>query len=174
MILGYLIEKEFKQMMRNLILPVVFILLPVFMMNMVPRIATQEVKNLKYVVIDNDHSPLSRRMVQKISASAYFNLVGNPASYRAAEAYIKSGDADFIVEIAPGFEQDLIREGAANVQISANATNGTKSGLGSSYLSQIITSYAAELREEQGLQAGGGQAAGFSMAPRFLYNLNLD
>ena len=44
--LPYLLTKEFKQMFRNLLLPIVFILLPIAMMNVVPRIATQEVKNL--------------------------------------------------------------------------------------------------------------------------------
>ena len=29
MVLGYLIEKEFKQMMRNIVLPVIFVLLPI-------------------------------------------------------------------------------------------------------------------------------------------------
>ncbi len=34
MILPYLIEKEFKQMMRNIILPIVFIVLPIGMINL--------------------------------------------------------------------------------------------------------------------------------------------
>lgn len=47
MVIRFLLEKEFKQMMRNIILPIVFILLPLAMINMMPRAATQEVKNLK-------------------------------------------------------------------------------------------------------------------------------
>lgn len=44
--LPYLLTKEYKQMFRNWLLPVVFILLPIAMMNVVPLRATQEVKNL--------------------------------------------------------------------------------------------------------------------------------
>lgn len=44
MVIRFLLEKEFKQMMRNIILPIVFILLPIGVINMVPRAATQEVK----------------------------------------------------------------------------------------------------------------------------------
>lgn len=47
MVIRFLLEKEFKQMMRNIILPIVFVLLPIGIINMVPRAATQEVKNLK-------------------------------------------------------------------------------------------------------------------------------
>ena len=56
MVIRFLIEKEFKQMMRNIILPIVFVLLPLGMINIMPRAATQEVKDLKICVIDNDHS----------------------------------------------------------------------------------------------------------------------
>ena len=47
MVIRFLIEKEFKQMMRNVILPVVFVMLPLGMINVIPRAATQEVKNLE-------------------------------------------------------------------------------------------------------------------------------
>ena len=40
--LSYLLVKEFKQMFRNRLLPVVFLVLPIAMMNVVPRIATQD------------------------------------------------------------------------------------------------------------------------------------
>jgi len=51
MVIQFLIEKEFKQMMRNIILPIVFILLPIGMINVMPRAATQEVKDLKISVM---------------------------------------------------------------------------------------------------------------------------
>ena len=169
----FLLAKEFKQMMRNIILPVVFVLLPLFMMNAVPRIATQEIKNLNIVLVDADHSPLSRRLIQKIAASAYFNLVGYGNSYREAEKFIKSGEADLIVEIAPDFERRLVRNEEAAIQVSANATNGTKSGLGSAYVSQIITSYALALREESGMRSTSDLRPP-ATATRFLYNQQLD
>ena len=59
-------------MMRDIILPIVFILLPIGVINMVPRAATQEVKNLKISVIDNDHSSWSSRLIQKAFRLAVF------------------------------------------------------------------------------------------------------
>ncbi|MBO5155608.1 MAG: ABC transporter permease [Prevotella sp.] len=135
-----LIEKEFKQMMRNIILPVVFVLLPVALMNLVPRVATQEVKNLRISVVDNDRSPASRRIVERLAASTYFTLNDYSSSYREAEQYLKSGESDFIVEIAPHYERDMVRDEGGNIMISANAVNGVKAGLGQVYLQQIISS----------------------------------
>ena len=170
----FLLEKEFKQMMRNIILPIVFLLLPIGVINMVPRAATQEVKNLKISVIDNDHSSWSGRLIQKLSASQYFHLSDVSPSYHQAIQSVEAGDADFIIEIEPRFERNLVKEGVSQVMISANAVNGVKAGLGSSYLAQIIADYSAQLREESGLEASAVSMAHYDVAPRYLYNTNLD
>lgn len=174
MVLRYLLEKEFKQMMRNIILPIVFVLLPLLMVNMVPRAATQEVKNLSISVIDNDHSTWSKRLIQKLSASQYFHLSDVSSSSPRALESVEAGKADFIVEIEPHFERNLVRQGVSQVMISANAVNGVKAGLGSSYLVQIIADYSAQLREESGITAQQVTMAHFDVVPRYLFNTTLD
>ena len=161
-------------MMRNIILPIVFVLLPFVMVNMVPRAATQEVKNLKISVVDNDHSTWSARLVQELSASPYFHLDDVSLSYDRALKSMEAGQADFIVEIEPKFERNLVKEGVSHVMVSANAVNGVKAGLGTSYLAQIIADCSAQLREESGLSTVGVSMAHFDVVPRYLYNTQLD
>ncbi len=174
MAIHFLIEKEFKQMMRNIILPIVFILLPIGMINVMPRAATQEVKDLKISVIDNDHSTWSERLIQKLVASTYFTLTDVSSSYKDGLQAMERAQADFIVEIEPDFERKLAREGVSRVMISANAVNGVKAGLGTSYLSQIIVDYSANLREEMGLDARNVKMSHFDVEPRYVYNAELD
>src|SRR5574344_1277068 len=174
MVIRYLLEKEFKQMMRNAILPVVFVLLPIGMITVMPRTATQEVKDLKIIVVDNDRSSWSERLTHKMSASHYFTLTATASSYNKALHSMEAGRADFIIEIEPDFERNLIREGNSHIMISANAVNGVKAGLGSSYLAQIIAGYSAELREENGYSSGNTTLQGFDVVPRYLFNGTLD
>ncbi len=173
MTLFYLIEKEFKQLMRNIILPVIFVVLPLGVINVIPRIASQEVKNLKFSFVDNDHSPISQRLLHKVGASTYFNLVGSYDTHSQAMATIENCDADIIVAVEPGFEKNLINTGVANVSIAANAVNGMKGALGSSYAAQIVADFAADLRSEAGLDATA-TVAGFDVVPRYLFNPTLD
>ncbi|MDL2247787.1 ABC transporter permease, partial [Bacteroides sp. OttesenSCG-928-J23] len=70
----YLIEKEFKQLRRNPFLPKLIVGFTCMMMLVMPFAANQEVKDLNVCIIDHDHSTFSRRLVQKIEASSYFNL----------------------------------------------------------------------------------------------------
>lgn len=175
MILLYLIEKEFKQMMRNIILPIVFILLPVGLVNMVPRVATQEVKNLKVAVVDNDHSTTSRRLIEQIGASTYFTLTDYAATCDHAKESVEDRNAEFIVEIAPNFEKTLANEHRCDIAISANGVNGMKAGLGSSYLSAIIAEGLTQMKVcSPATLPSVGTAALPTITPRYLFNTQLD
>ena len=174
MVLPYLIEKEFKQMMRNIVLPLIYVLLPLSVINVVPRIATQEIKHINFSVVDNDHSPLSERLIHKLSASPNFHLVGNFASYQQASATIDNADADMIIEIEPDFEKKLMVDGLAQVAVATNSVNGMKGSLSTGYVTQILADYSAQLRDEAGLDAGATRTTKFNVEPRYLYNTTLD
>ena len=147
--LKFLIEKEFKQLFRNAFLPKLIFMFPVFMMILLPWAANMEVKNVYLNIVDNDRSPISERLVQKIAASDYFRLNGTSDSYDEAMKSVEEGRADVIMEITPDFERNLMRGETGRILLSANTVNGTKGSLGSSYLSTIINEYAEELRTEQ-------------------------
>ena len=140
----FLIEKEFKQLIRNSFLPRLILLFPCMIMIFMPWAMNLEVRNVSLNIVDNDHSVLSRRLVDKIAASTYFRLTALPDSYDEALRNVEAGDADVILEIPRYFERDCIGGNAAHVLIAANAVNGTKGGLGSTYLSNIVRDYTSE------------------------------
>ena len=72
--LKYLIEKEFKQIVRNSFLPRLIIVMPLMIMLVLPWAADQEIKNVKLSVIDNDHSPDSERLMSPIQTSRRCNV----------------------------------------------------------------------------------------------------
>ena len=73
MVLKYLIEKEFKQMRRNPIIPRLILVFPCMMMILMPWAANLEIKYNNLAVVDLDHSALSRRLVEKVASTDYFN-----------------------------------------------------------------------------------------------------
>ena len=123
MVIRFLLEKEFRQMMRNAVLPRVFIALPLALLAIIPLVATQEVKNLKVGVVDADRSPLSERLVQKLAASDFFVLTGVFASYDDALRDLEQGGGDLILEIGPDFERGLANgeESAVRLELLFNA-----------------------------------------------------
>ena len=168
--LKYLLVKEYKQMFRGWLIPLLFVLVSFALTNVVPRIATQEVSNLNMAVIDNDRSPVSKRLTEKMSASGFFNIRMFCESYTEAYNLMQRGDVDFIVTIESGFEKHLYRDGNAEMMLSVNSVNGMKSGLGNNYLTQIVMQYVKELNEE----AGKSTESSMNIHPRFLFNSQLD
>lgn len=161
-------------MRRNAILPKIFVILPVVMLLIVPYAANQEVKNLSFCVVDNDRSTLSRRLIEQVAASEYFNLAAVTSDYRSAMAYVEEGSADVILEIGHRFGRDLVATGRASVGVSANAVNGVKGALGQAYMMQIIADCSARIREGRGLGVSGVSVAGVDVRPHYLYNETLD
>ncbi|ULQ58505.1 ABC transporter permease [Brucepastera parasyntrophica] len=146
--LKFLLEKEFKVLLRDRLMIGLVIGMPILMMVIFPWVATQEIKNIKISIVDNDRSSYSERLTQKIISGGYFVSAGFPGSYEHALRTIEKGQADMILEIRPEFEKDLIREGASAVMVSANAVNTSKGVLGINYLMEILNDFADELRSE--------------------------
>ena len=167
----FLIEKEFKQIRRNSFVPRILVAMPLAMMLVFPWAANQEIRNVKLSVVDNDHSTWSRRLTEKITASGYFRLTDVSSTFPEAMRSVESGDADIILEIAHNLERDIVNGEPGRVMIAANAVNGTKGTLGTSYLSSILADFAAELRDE-----AGGQAPfpSFGVSAQYKFNPRLD
>ena len=175
--LRFLIEKEFKHIRRNSFVPRILVAMPLAMMLVFPWAANQEIRDVKLSVVDNDHSTTSQRLVGKVSASGYFRLTDVSSTFPEALRSVESGDADIILEIAQGFERDIIEGEPGRVMIAANAVNGTKGTLGTSYLSSILNDYSVELREQAGMQIYGAteSAVGFpTVAMQYRFNPRLD
>lgn len=144
----YLIEKEFKQLFRNSFLPKLIFIFPCMIMILMPWAANLEIKNINLNIVDNDHSVLSRRLVDKIGASTYFRTTDLPGTYNQALIAVEAGTADVILEIPRDFEKNWMDGESPDLLVAANAVNGTKGSLGGSYLSAIISDYSRELKAE--------------------------
>ena len=143
--LKFLLIKEFKQIFRNRAILAIIMVMPVIQLIILPLAANYEVKNINLVIVDNDHSAYSRKLITKISASDYFKLAGYTDSYDKAYYLLAADRADLILEIPQGFEKDLIRPNSQGLFIAVNAINGIKAGLGVGYMNQIIRDFGQEI-----------------------------
>ena len=171
----FLIEKEFKQLLRNSFLPRLIIVFPCMIMLLMPWAVNLEIKNIQLNIVDNDHSALSQRLVNKIAASTYFRLVEVPASYEKGLRNLDAGTADIVMEIPRHLERDWMKGEEAHILIAANAVNGTKGGLGSSYLASIVNDYSTEMCSEYPqVAAASGVIPSIKVDTKGLFNPNLN
>ena len=137
----YILQKEFIQIFRDkAILPIIFII-PFMQLIVLSYTATFEIKNIRYILVDHDHSPESRKLANKFSGSAFFTEVMKTDSYKLAEQAIQRDKADQIIVIEPGFEKNLVKEKHARVQVVTNAINGNAASLMSAYALSVINDF---------------------------------
>ena len=128
--LKFLLRKEFIQILRDPAILRVILTMPIVQLIILPFAADYEVKNINLAVVDQDHSTYSRQLVSKMTASGYFRLVNFEGAYDVAMTSIEQDKADLIIVIPPKFEVQLVKESGAKLQLSVNAVNGVKAGLG--------------------------------------------
>lgn len=171
--LKFLLEKEFKQILRNPFVAAIILGYPFMALLILPWAANFEIKNINLCVIDNDHSSYSTQLIHKVTSSGYFRLTEVSPDYKHALNSIELDRADIILEVPANFERDLVRDQAAKLMISANTINGTKGGLGSSYLSGIVADFANDVRAKW-VRASDGPAGGIiEIVPQNKFNPHL-
>ena len=160
----FLLQKEFLQIRRNAFLPRLILAFPIVMMCVMPWVMNMEVKNIRVDVVDNDHSTLSQQLLHSIEASNYFIFNGVQPSYKAALQKIETSKTDIVLVIPQDYSRDMMRGRQPQVLIADNAVNGTKGGMGSAYMAQIVTAHAAP----------SAAAIQSRISTLFLYNKNLN
>lgn len=169
--LRFLLEKEFRQLLRNRQLIRTLLLAPLIQLILLPLAADYSVKNIEIAVADYDRSPTSQRLIAKITSSGYFHLAADASSYPQALKMVEQDKADLALQIPAHFERDLVRENANQLYIAINAIDGTKGNLGGAYLRSIITDFNADLRVDmKAVEAVQGDAPQVSVASSNWYN----
>lgn len=134
----YLLIKELLQIKRNAFIPRLVLFFPIAIMCVMPWVMDMEVRNVAVAVVDNDRSEVSARLIERVKASDYFLYKGRYANNSEAVNAIEKSLVDVVLTIPQNYGRDLEAGNRPQILISANAVNGTKGGMGASYLSGIV------------------------------------
>ncbi len=137
----YILQKEFTQIFRDKSMLPIIIFIPIVQLLVLSYTATFEIKNIRLVVVDHDHSTVSRRLINKFSGSPFYHFLGETDAYSEAAKDLAAGKTDQVLVIAPRFEKDLFSEGNASVRIVTDAINGSAASLMNAYAVSIIRKF---------------------------------
>ena len=142
--LRFLLRKEFTQIFRDRVILGMLFVMPLFQLLLLANSATFEVRGSKLYVVDHDRSSASRGLVERLIASGRFVQSGYGSSAEIASEAMLNRKADAILTFPNDFERNLVRDGRAVLQVILNAEDGAAAAITSSYLQQIVSSYALE------------------------------
>jgi ABC-2 type transport system permease protein len=118
-----MLRKEFIQMRRDRLTLAMMIGIPTIQLILFGYAIQTEVRHLPTVVLDESHSPESRRLVQAMLNTGNFDLAGVVADRAELARVIGRGSAKAGIVIPADFEHDLKRGRVAQAQIVVDAAD---------------------------------------------------
>jgi ABC-2 type transport system permease protein len=168
----YILQKEFTQVLRDKSMLPIIILIPVIQLLILSYTATFEIRNIRLVVCDLDHSSESRELGGKFAGSSFYQIVHNAITYQEGVEQLKHGSAEQLLVIEGGFSEKLQRHGNASVLLTTDAINGSAASLMNAYGMSIIIQFG---REKTAKAAGTGVLQeSIRIEPVYWYNPELD
>ena len=154
-----LIWKEFIELRRSPQLLRLVLIAPVLQLTLMGYAATTDVTNVPIVVVDGDHSPRSRQLIERFAVSPYFDIVREEGHPRNVEQDLAGGNAWLAIVIPAGFGRSIdtpggVRDVLPQVQVIADGTDANSSGVALSYVQGVVGEFNLSVGEERGAGPG--------------------
>jgi ABC-2 type transport system permease protein len=171
----YLIQKEALQVLRDRVMLFQILVVPLIQLLIMASAATFEVRQADVHLVDNDHTPVSRRVADAFRASEYFAVSERSTSAEAGNESLEARRVDLVLQVPTGFERDLMRGETPDVRILVSGTEAS-AGVVQSYAQQILQRVGAEYGRElqPQVQTAAGAPARLDVRARLWYNPILD
>lgn len=167
----YIIQKEFRQILRNrIMIPIIFVM-PVIQLLILAFAATYDLKNINTWIVDQDHSTQARELINKFKGSSFYTITGYSGDFNSGVAETDRGNADLIIRIPQHFSRQLTTEQSAEVSLTINAINSSTASLINAYTTAIIRDYNLSLITTR---TGTGISQPISIPYSYWFNPELD
>ncbi|HTK29590.1 MAG TPA: ABC transporter permease [Vicinamibacterales bacterium] len=147
------------------------LLVPVLQLLVLGNAATFAIRHTPILVVDYDRTPASRALIQGFAGSEHFSVQGIVGSLDVANEALLRGDTTMVVAIPDGFEESIVRQGAADLGIQVNAEKGTAAAIVQAYAARVVSAYGASWSRDRGMPARG--APRIEVSTRSWYNPTL-
>jgi len=141
---GFII-KEFYHIFRDFRTLIILFGIPVVQLMLFGFVVTNEIKDAKIAIYDQSKDPVTQKITQKLLSSGYFLLDKNIKNYSEIESCFKEGNIKEVIVFESDFARKLEKEGKANVQLIADASDPNTANLLVNYTRAIINNYVAEM-----------------------------
>jgi ABC-2 type transport system permease protein len=142
-----MVVKEFVQMRRDRLTFATMIFVPILQLTLFGYAINTDPKQLPTAVLVRDHGPLTRAVLAAMKNTDYFDFRWQVRDPEELDKLIRSGDAQFGIEIPASFERDVRRGDHPAVLVIADATDPVATGTAISAAEGLIdTALRRELR----------------------------
>jgi len=129
---------------------------------------SSELRNSPVAVVDEDRSPLSRRIIGAIGKPEF--LPPEIINFDDVDRGLDTGRFTFTLHLPAGFQSELLAGQQPDIQLNIDATRMNEAFIGSGYIRNIVTDET--LRFVQGYRSDAKPPIGLALRVQFNPNLN--
>ncbi len=167
------LRKETREILRDPYTLGIALVLPLVMLFLFAYGVNTDVRNIKLIVLDFDHTAASRDYTQAFINTGYFNLVADVQDYGQIQDMLDRDQADVALVIRSDFEKTLSSGGQSEVQTILDGSYTPFAQVAQSYVEAINADYNRRIATNY-IESRTGQSLGRHVAltveSRVLYN----
>lgn len=134
-------RKEFYHLIRDFRSLYLAFFIPLLLILMFGYALSLDVDNVRMVVVDQDKTSLSRDLIGKLNASAYFDIIRYLPDSLSASRFLDNGETTLAVIIPPGWTDDIRADREAAIQVLLDGSDPNYAGLSRAYITSFIERY---------------------------------
>ncbi len=161
-----MVVKEVRQVFRDPRMARVIFVAPVIQLLVFGYAVSTDISETGTFLVDHDQSRTSRELVDSLTASRYFEIVGRSDRPEDLVQALERGDAAVGLVIPVNFSKDLSSGNGARIQILLDGTNSNTASIAQGYAERIVADFAR--------RKSGGVSLLIELRDRPWYNPNLE
>jgi ABC-2 type transport system permease protein len=168
--------KELLQLRRDRLTLAMMVVLPLVQLMLFGFAINTDVRHLRTVVYDQDHTAASRDLVQRLVATRFFDIVGAVQGYDEIDLAMRRDVARVALVIPPRYEADLGAAGrTAVVQLVVDGSDPQSVGSATNTAGALVSARATQLLvgRLQRVAGGGAAVVPVEVEPSTWYNPDL-
>ncbi|MHB8839936.1 MAG: ABC transporter permease, partial [Gemmatimonadaceae bacterium] len=138
-------RKEALQLRRDTRSLMMAFLMPAALIVFFGYIISFDVKDIKLAVLDQDHSPRSRELVESFVAAGRFRVTERLASAGDIAPLLDRGAVRLVLVIPPGFARRLSAGTRSPVQAIVDGADANTAGIAMNYATAIVSAYSSAI-----------------------------
>ncbi len=170
-------SKEWREVTRDRMFLLLAFCMPAVWMFVFGYGLVLDVEDISFVVVDRDHSSLSRDYLYRFYQSRYFSFQGELAGEGEADAWLQSGKARAVIILPEKFQERLLSGQSADVQTLIDGTFPLRADITKGYVIAINNAFNMELLADHLGRTGGlsrdeaiRRTRPLGLEVRYLYN----
>lgn len=135
------IKKEFYHIFRDPRTMLILFGIPIAQLLIFGTVIKNEINDVHIAIYDQSKDETTQQITDKLLSSGYFILDENLTSTNGIEEIFKKGKVKEVIVFESDFAQKLVKEGTAEMQLIADASDPNMARLVTSYTKGIVNDY---------------------------------